>query len=191
VKVVVITDRRLCDDLVDRVAAIAAIPGVAFQIREKDLDAGPLLALARRIIAAANGAPVWINDRLDIARLAGAHGVQLPETGIPIEVARALAPELAIGCSRHSADSARDAAARGADVVQLGPIFATPGKQPIGLSPLATKLAARLVAVGGITGPDEARAAIAGGADAVAVIRAAWTSRDPAAAIAAIAGVVL
>ena len=56
-----------------------------------------------------------------------------------------------------------------------------------GLAPLATKLAARLVAVGGITGPDEARAARRAGADAVAVIRAAWTSPDPAAAIGAIA----
>jgi thiamine-phosphate diphosphorylase len=190
VKVVVITDRRLCDDLIDRIAAIAKVPGIAFQVREKDLDGGPLLALARRIVAAANGAPVWVNDRVDVAQLAGAYGVHLPEAGMPIEVARTLAPELAIGCSRHSADGARDAAGRGAQLVQLGPCFATPGKEPIGLAPLATKLPAKLVAVGGITGPDEARAAIAAGADAVAVIRAAWTSADPAAAIAAIAAVV-
>ena len=109
---------------------------------------------------------------------------------MPIDVARALAPGLAIGCSRHDAESARAASDAGADVVQLGPCFATPGKPTLGLAPLATTIAARLVAVGGITGPDEARAAIRAGADAVAVIRAAWLSRDAAAAIAAIADAV-
>ena len=182
-----ITDRRLCGDLLDRVAAIAKVPGVAFQIREKDLDGGPLLELSRRVIAAANGAPVWINDRVDVAQLAGAHGVHLPEAGMAIADARALAPGLAIGCSRHSAESALAAAADGADLVQLGPCFATPGKSVVGVGPLAIETTATVVAVGGIVGPDEARAAIAAGADAVAVIRAAWTSPDPASAIAAIA----
>jgi thiamine-phosphate pyrophosphorylase len=190
VNVVVITDRRSCDDLLERVAAIARVPGVMFQVREKDLDGGALLALTRAVIAAANGAPVWVNDRVDVARLAGASGVHLPEAGLPIDVVRALAPELAIGCSRHDADAARAAADAGADLVQLGPCFATPGKPTLGLAPLATKIAARLVAVGGITGPDEARAARRAGADAVAVIRAAWTSVDPASAIAAIADAV-
>ena len=189
--IVVITDRRLCDDLPDRVAAIARVPGVAFQVREKDLDGAALLALARAVIARAGAAPVWINDRVDVAVLAGAHGVHLPEAGLPIAAARALAPGLAIGCSRHSADAARVAAEDGADLVQLGPIFATPGKPAIGSAPFAARLPrGTLVAVGGITGPDEARAAIRAGADAVAVIRAAWTSADPAAAIATIAAAI-
>jgi thiamine monophosphate synthase len=42
-----------------------------------------------------------------------------------------------------------------------------------------------LVAVGGIDSPESARSAARAGADAVAVIRAAWTSADPAATIAA------
>ena len=182
-----ITDRRSCSDPLERVAAIAKIPGVAFQVREKDLDGQALLELVRAVIARAAGAPVWVNDRVDVARLAGAHGVHLPEAGMAIADARALAPGLAIGCSRHSAESALAAAAAGADLVQLGPCFATPGKPVLGLAPLAIETAATVVAVGGIVGPDQARAAIAAGADAVAVIRAAWTSPDPAAAIAAIA----
>ena len=188
--VVVITDRRLCGDLPARVAAISAISNVAFQVREKDLDGGALLALARSIVRAANGAPVWINDRVDIALLSGAAGVHLPEVGVPIAVAKQLAPTLVIGASRHSAASARDAADAGADVVQLGPLLATPGKPPIDRAAFATKLRSKLVAVGGIIGPDEARAAIRAGADAVAVIRAAWTADDPGRAIAAIADAV-
>jgi thiamine-phosphate pyrophosphorylase len=186
VRVVVITDRRACDDLVARVAAIAVVPGVMFQVREKDLDGAELLALARRVVLAAAGAPVWLNDRADIARLAGADGVHLAEAGMSVADARALVPGLAVGCSRHAAESAVTAARDGADLVQLGPCFETPGKPPIGLAPLAVRIRAHLVAVGGITGPDQARAAIAAGANAVAVIRAAWRSPDPADAIAAL-----
>jgi thiamine-phosphate pyrophosphorylase len=188
VNVVVITDRRLCSDLPARVAALSAIPGIAFQVREKDLDGAALLELARAIVTAANGAPVWINDRVDVAVLAGATGVHVPETGMPIAEARRIAPSLKIGASRHSAAAAREAADAGADVVQLGPMFATPGKTPIERAAFAIELgASTLVAVGGIVGPDEARAAIRAGADAVAVIRAAWSGADPVAAIAAIA----
>ena len=49
-------------------------------------DGGPLAALVREILEVATpaGAPVWVNDRLDIALATGAHGVHLPENGLPI-----------------------------------------------------------------------------------------------------------
>jgi thiamine-phosphate pyrophosphorylase len=188
--VVLITDRSLAKDLPARIAAIlAGVPAgsVAIQIREKDLDGAALLVLARELVAL--GAPVWINDRVDIAMLAGAHGVHLPERGLPIADVRAMT-NLRIGASRHSAAAA---IACDADVVQLGPIFETPGKRAIGLEPLAEVRAARtgkLVAVGGIDSEERASLAAAAGADAVAVIRAAWTASDPVATVRAlIAGV--
>lgn len=189
-EIVLITDRTLAADLPARIAAIIAgtPPGsVAIQIREKDLDGAALLALAREIVAF--GAPVWVNDRVDIAMLAGARGVHLPERGLPIADVRAMT-DLLIGASRHSAAAA---IACDADVVQLGPIFETPGKRAIGLDPLAEVRAARagtLVAVGGIDSEERASLAVAAGADAVAVIRVAWTASDPVAAVRAlIAGV--
>lgn len=188
--VVLITDRSLASDLPARIAAIlAGVPtgSVAIQLREKDLEGAALLVLAREIVAL--GAPVWINDRVDIAMLAGAQGVHLPERGLPIADVRAMT-DLAIGASRHSAAAA---IACDADVVQLGPIFETPGKRAIGLEPLAEVRAARtgtLVAVGGIDSEERASLAAAAGADAVAVIRAAWTAADPVATVLAlIAGV--
>ena len=144
------------------------------QVREKDLDGGPLLALARA--ACATGARVVVNDRLDVALASGAHGVHLPERGIAIADARALAPGLAIGISTHTIDAV--AAAAGADLVQLGPIWDTPGKpSPLGPEAIAAARGAtraRLVAIGGI---DAARRPIAHahGADAVAAIRAVWS----------------
>ena len=220
VRVVVITDRRLygSEELAAQVARILrAVPrgSVAVQLREKDLDGGPLAALARELLEVTNpaGAPLWINSRLDVALATGAYGVHLPENGLAIEdalsaraastnatmdhefadeesveydVRKALSTRegLAIGCSRHTPDAAIEAANQGAVLIQLGPIFATPHKgAPIGPDALAVraKLAddVQLVAVGGIDSAERAREAAYSGADAVAVIRAAWREDSP------------
>ena len=190
IRVVVITDRA--PDVLVRASAIAAAVGrdVRFQVRERDLDGGAVLELTRALIAIVrpHGAEVWVNDRVDVALAAGADGVQLPERGISIADARALGGGLALGCSRHSIEGAIEAARAGADAVHLGPIWSTPSKDgilaPLGAETLGRRLGAPLIAVGGI---DVARArdAARAGADAVAVIRAAWTTEDPAATIAA------
>lgn len=195
-KVVVITDRRLVaiEDIPARVAAIlAAVPRgtVAIQIREKDLDGGPLLALTRAVIEVARplGAPTWVNDRVDVALAAGADGVHLPERGLSIEATRALlGKRLAIGCSRHTSRDALTASELDADLVQLGPIWSTPGKgAPLGPAALAIPgHRAVLVAVGGIDSPARLDEAMRGGADAVAVVRAAWQSANGPAQIAAL-----
>ncbi|MFT3700251.1 MAG: thiamine phosphate synthase [Kofleriaceae bacterium] len=167
-------------DPIPRIAAITrALPGqIAIQVREKQLDGGPLLRLVRDVIAAANGAPVWVNDRADVAKLAGAHGVHLPEHGMPVADARAFG--LAVGASRHSA---ADALACDADIVQLGPVFDTPGKPTIGLEPIHAARSKALIAVGGIATAEHARLAVAAGATGIAVIRAAWDSEDPVAVV--------
>ena len=195
-RVVLITDRTRFRDIAERVAAIArAVPpgSIAIQVREKDTDGGPLLAFVRELQDAAPGVPIWVNDRVDVALAADIAGVHLPEHGLSIDDARTIAGiagrPLSIGVSRHTLESALRAT--GADVIQLGPIYETPGKGPR-LGPAALGVRAqlpattKLVAVGGIDTPERAREAIAAGADAVAVIRAAWTSPDPAAMIGAL-----
>lgn len=188
-KVIVLTDRRLVPlaDIPARVAAIlASVPpsSVAIQIREKDLDGGALLALTRAVIEVARPrrAEVWVNDRIDVALAAGADGVHLPEHGLSIETARTLTT-LQLGCSCHTAASCMAGAFAGATVVQLGPIWSTPAKgTPLGPDVLAIKRdlapTARLVAVGGIDSAERACAAAQAGADAVAVIRAAWQTPE-------------
>jgi len=179
--------------------AVSGCPSgsVVVQVREKDLDGGPLLQLVR---AAQPHAPVIVNDRLDVALAASAHGVHLPERGISLADARALAPDLFIGVSRHAppldtgdtgATAAPGAAADpAADLVQLGPIWPTPSKPtatPLGEAALAWPHGtAILVAVGGIDAPERAQLAAAAGADAVAVIRAAWTGTSLAPFVAAV-----
>src|SRR5215472_1143049 len=57
------------------------------QIREKDLEARWLTELARFAVAEsrAQGARVFVNDRLDVALAAGAAGVHLGEKSLPVE----------------------------------------------------------------------------------------------------------
>jgi thiamine-phosphate pyrophosphorylase len=205
-RVIAITDRaRMCGDAAradvgaaEVAAAVArrARTGLAVQVRERDLDGGPLLALVRAVIA--TGVPTLVNDRLDVALAAGAAGVHLPEDGLAVTEARALvahvrgaaaARAFVIGASRHSLAGVREAAAAGADAVQLGPIWETPAKGPaLGLAALSAARAAleelsgragfprtRLVAVGGIDSPARAAEAWAAGADAVAAIRGIWS----------------
>jgi thiamine-phosphate pyrophosphorylase len=149
------------------------------QVREKDLDGGPLLELVRA--AMASGARVMVNDRVDVALAASAYGVHLPERGMTVEMARALGPDLVIGVSCHSIDGARAAGEAGADLVQLGPIWRTPGKSeplgPLALQGARAVLAPRvtLVAVGGIETRARFDDARRNGADAVAAIRGVWS----------------
>lgn len=193
-------------------AALAGVPAGAMlvQLRARELGAGELLALARRLraVTAACGARLLVNDRLDVALAAGADGVHLPEAGLDIAAVRALAgPGFLVGVSRHSAADAAAAARAGADLVVCGPVWPTPSKPgaaPLGLGALARAAAgmaggrpadgatgrapgrsAHLFALGGVDTPERARAARAAGAHGVASIRAFCAAADPGAAAAA------
>jgi thiamine-phosphate pyrophosphorylase len=185
VNVVAITDRALMGSdvraAIERVLARFGADRVVVQVREKDLDGGPLLTVVRAALA--TGARVIVNDRVDVALAAGAHGVHLPERGLAIADARALVgPSSSIGVSRHDLAGVADAAAAGANVIQLGPIWPSPGKAaPLGTDALtrARELIAgraQLVAVGGIDSRARADAALAAGADAIAAVRWMWSA---------------
>lgn len=176
---VAITDRRRM--IAFDAATIAKAGADIVQVREKDQGGGSLLALVQA--AMASHACVMVNDRVDVALAAGAYGVHLPERGMSIADARALGVAF-IGASRHTLDGVREAAEAGADLIQFGPIWRTPGKgEPLG--PLALEGAraiidaagarAKLVAVGGIETVERVKSAERAGAHGVAAIRAAWS----------------
>ena len=155
------------------------------QVREKDLPSGELYELVARLIAIVGSrALVLVNDRLDVALATGADGVQLGTTALPTEVARPLAPGLLLGRSVHDVACAAEAAARGADLLVVGTMFATsshPGLSPAGPN-LLRKIAAAthvpLVGIGGI-GVANAHQVIAAGASGVAVISEILRAPDP------------
>jgi thiamine-phosphate pyrophosphorylase len=177
-----VTDRRATERPLPEVvaAALAGVPpgGAWVQLREKDLDGGALLALARALapVVRARDGRLFVNDRLDVALAAGADGVHLPENGFDVATARRLAPGLLVGASTHTRAAA---AASTADLVLLGPIYATPDK-PAALGLDAVSPGA--FAIGGITSPERAAACRAAGAAGIACIRAVLAAPDPAAA---------
>jgi thiamine-phosphate pyrophosphorylase len=161
-----ITDRRRYgphweDALVDRVAAAARAGVHLIQVRERDLDGGPLTRLVARCVDAVRGtrARILVNDRVDVALAAGAHGVHLPGEGLPAARARMVAPRaLVLGRSVHAVDEARHVSdAGGTDYFVFGSVFETsskPGLAPAGVRALAEVVAATprpVLAVGGVT----------------------------------------
>jgi thiamine-phosphate pyrophosphorylase len=173
-------------DLGRRAAALAVSREVAFHARAPGWDAGKLIALTRVLMSVARESAVLVNDRVDVARLCRAAGVQLPEQGIPLAAARRLlGPAPLIGVSVHTALAARAAMDEGADYAVLGPIFETashPGRAPLGVGAIEQALPARVIAIGGIT-PERARQCRAAGAWGVAAVSALWHAADPGSAV--------
>jgi thiamine-phosphate pyrophosphorylase len=166
------------------------------QLRAKSLDDRARCAVALEVVAAAHagGALVVVNDRPDVARIAGADGVHVGQDDLPAADVRRLMPAPAlIGLSAHDVGQIRFAPAGMLDYVAIGPVFATRSKSApdpvVGLHGVAAARAATalpLVAIGGITRAN-ASEVIAAGADGVAVISAIMTAADPGEAFRALA----
>ena len=178
-----ITDRtQIKYRTLDACIAAAIDAGVDWvQIREKDLPARSLLALAEAAVGHARRAGrtrVMVNDRLDVALAAKAHGVHLGTRSMPVELVRSLEPqEFVVGVSCHSLEESLTAQAAGADYILLGPIFATPSKlaygPPLGLAKLrelTLQVTIPVFALGGIS-RDRAAICLQNGAAGIAGIR--------------------
>jgi thiamine-phosphate pyrophosphorylase len=186
-----VTDRRLVrgGDLTSVVGECLAAGLPAVQVREKDLGAADLAALARRLreLTRASGALLSVNDRVDVALVTGADAVQRTSTSLEIPDVRALAGgRLRIGASTHSRAEAEKAEREGADWIVFGPVYDTPSKRPFGppqgLAKLAeTARAVRIpvIAIGGIT-PERVGEVQDAGARGIAVISAILGADSPA-----------
>jgi thiamine-phosphate pyrophosphorylase len=129
-----------------------------------------------------------VNDRPDVAALAGAGGVHVGQEDLPVEDARAICGRHCwVGISTHNEAQVREAEATSADYVAVGPIFPTstkPQADPVvGLELIrrARSITRKpLVAIGGIT-VENAEQVWRAGADSVAVARDLLAAADPAA----------
>jgi thiamine-phosphate pyrophosphorylase len=148
------------------------------QLRLKDVGSRDFLAAARAIVALcrAHGALLIVNDRADIAKLAGADGVHVGQDDLPLADARAIVgADAIVGISTHSVEQARSAAAGGADYIGFGAIYSGGLKQVANAQGLGRLRAVRaavslpIVAIGGITEATMPEV-LAAGADAAAII---------------------
>ena len=151
------------------------------QIREKNMNARTLCELTTRGsgLTRGTGTKLLVNDRADIARVAGADGVQLTSQSVAADVIRrSFGSDFLIGVSTHSLDEARRAREQGADFVVFGPVFETESKksfgEPQGIERLRVVAAGveplPVIAIGGIS-LENASACLRVGAAGVAAIR--------------------
>jgi len=149
------------------------------QLRVKGLSDPRWLAMAGAALAAAraSGAYLVVNDRADIARIAGADGLHVGQDDLAGTDARAVVgPGVLLGVSTHNLDQLAAAATAAVDYLAIGPVFPTRTKDNpdpvVGLEMVRRARAATtrpLVAIGGITRAN-ARSVVEAGADGVAVI---------------------
>ena len=167
------------DATVARVRWAARAGAHLVQVRERDLEGGALVSLVRRCVDAVRGsrARVVVNDRLDVALAAGAHGVHLRAESMPASRVRTVCPPgFLVGRSVHARDEAVQAEANGGlDYLIFGTVFPTaskPGGPTAGLEALAGVVrAVRLpvLAVGGITADNLGNVGAAGAAGYAAI----------------------
>ena len=194
-----VTDRRI-RPLVQQCSDAVRAGVDMIQVRERDVDGGPLALLVAELVRLTRGTAtrVVVNDRLDVALACGADGVHLRGDSIPPESARSIAPPgFLIGRSVHDEQEAATVAAS-VDYLIAGTVFPTSSKPGLtewlgleGLARICDAVAVPVLAIGGITAdrlPGVAAAGAAGIAaiglfmnadrpltDVVADLRAAWT----------------
>jgi thiamine-phosphate pyrophosphorylase len=157
------------------------------QIRAKTLASGPFLELADEVTADARQAEaiVIVNDRADIAALAGASGVHVGQDDLaPMEARTVVGESALVGLSTHTSAQIDAARAMPVSYIAVGPVFDTSTKEtgyrPVGLD--LVRHAARgghpIVAIGGVT-LEHATRVLDQGATAVAVISDLLAHGDP------------
>ncbi len=163
-------------------AGTVQVRGKRVAVRALFEAARALLPLCRRF-----GAPLFVNDRPDVAVAAGADGAHVGPGDLPPDAARRVLGGRLLGVSGRTPERAAAAARAGAAYLGVGALRATgtkPEAPPIGLEGIAALArAARIpvVAIGGVRPGDVpalARAGVAGVAAASGVMGAA----DPEAA---------
>ena len=160
------------------------------QFRDKRASPRELLRKSRGLaeLLCPQGVTFFVNDRADVATLAGASGVHVGQEDLAVEQARVVVGEAKlVGVSTHNREQFARAAKTTADYIAVGPIFATQTKENpdpvVGLELLrqARRLTDKpIVAIGGIT-LERAAEVIAAGADSVSVISDILRAPEPAA----------
>lgn len=158
------------------------------QYRNKATSSRELLESSQRLSGALipRGVTFVVNDRADVAALAGASGVHVGQDDLGVDDARGVVgPDKLVGISTHDRAQFERAAATSADYIAVGPIFSTSTKAnpdpAVGtefirqVRPLTDK---PIVAIGGIT-LERAAEVVRAGADSVAVISDVLRASDP------------
>ena len=184
----VLLDGRRSPEEFERLARSLIEAGAdILQLRDKRLGDRELLARGRLLVAATRGSGTLaiVNDRPDLAALAGADGVHVGQEEVSVKDARRIVgPDALVGASTHSIEQARQAVLDGADYIGVGPVFPSdtkrferyPGVEL--LRTVAAEIRLPAYAIGGINRSNIAEV-LAAGAARVAVGSAITSADDP------------
>ncbi len=181
-------------------AALLTVPEIEFaqklagagvrllQYRNKSASSRELFESASRLSSflVPRDVSFLVNDRADVASLAGASGVHVGQEDLGVEEARRVIGACKwVGVSTHNLEQFERAAATSADYIAVGPVFSTSTKANpdpvVGIDFIRRVRALTskpIVAIGGIT-LDRAAEVIGAGADSVAVISDILVASDP------------
>lgn len=189
-KIYPLTDTRLSGiSHAEQVAALINGGARLIQVREKNASSDNFYRAVVDSLAAARATDtrIIVNDRVDIAMAAGAHGVHLGQTDLPpVEARKLLGGGAMIGLSTHTIEQVKEALRSPVDYIALGPVWPTRTKENpdpiVGLDLLReAKRIADTIPVVGIGGINESNlaATLATGADSVAIISDLFSKTAP------------
>lgn len=179
------------NDLVGTAEAAARGGAGVLQLRDKRSTGRELVSRAETLqtIADDHGAAFFVNDRVDVAQVAGADGAHLGPDDVPVAGAKSVAPELLVGGSSGNPRRARRLVGQGADYIGCGAVYdaaaskpdASGPRGPEGVRAVVSAVSVPVVGIGGID-VKNAGAVVEAGAAGVAVIRAVVADPEPEAA---------
>ncbi len=186
----VVTDCRWLEgrSLEDVVAAALRGGAGVIQYREKTASTRHMVETASKLCALCrrHGAVFLVNDRVDVALAADAHGVHLGQEDMPARAARRiLGPGKILGVSIHDEEEILRAEEDGADYVSVSPVFATSTKpdhqSPLGVRGTCVLVRRSRLPVAVIGGIDETNLEplVRCGVRGICVVSAVMAARDP------------
>ena len=183
----VVTDAYAPLPVAEQARAAARGGAWAVQLRDKRATDAQIAELVGTLLPDFDrmGVRLIVNDRIEVARRTGVHGLHVGQgDGDPAAIRALIGPDKLLGLSVESEAQARWVPGC-VDYIGAGPVRATASKPdhapPIGFGGLAGIIAACRVptyAIGGLGGGDAA-AAIAAGAAGLAVVSAVVRAPDP------------
>ncbi len=187
-----VTDRAWLNGrtLAEQVEAALRGGATCVQLREKELDRAAFLreALELKPICARYGAPLIINDDVDLALESGADGVHVGQDDADAaEVRRRIGPDKLLGVSAHTVAEALRAEHDGADYLGVGAVFHTGTKTNVSamsretLRAICGAVSIPVVAIGGIS-LDNLPTLAGSGVTGAAVVSAIFAAPDAEAA---------
>ena len=128
-----ITDSTFCgeEEFLRRVEDALRGGVTLLQLREKNKTTREYIDLAEKVhaLTVKYNVPLIIDDRIDVAMAAGAEGVHLGQSDMPVATARRiLGDDIIIGATTKTVPQALEAYEQGADYLGVGAIYPTTTK---------------------------------------------------------------